>query len=166
MVDITLIPPPPDPRSQFSDISWQQWFQLLRAGVNAKYNVASSSISSINASIVSFGQRIDTLTNSVAATNATVVQLTNTVTAQGIQITSIATSLTTLQNSLGTMAYQNADAVAIIGGTINGTVIGGVTPAAGTFTDLSSTNTYLVTWVLTEDRNTMVTQNFNRIITE
>lgn len=34
---------------------------------------------------------------------------------------------------LGTMAVQNANAVAITGGTIDGTPIGGTTPAAGTF---------------------------------
>lgn len=34
----------------------------------------------------------------------------------------------------GTMASQNANGVAITGGTIDGTVIGGGTPAAGTFT--------------------------------
>jgi hypothetical protein len=39
----------------------------------------------------------------------------------------------------GTMALQNANAVAITGGTINGTVIGGATPAAGTFTTLGVT---------------------------
>jgi hypothetical protein len=39
----------------------------------------------------------------------------------------------------GTMALQNANAVAITGGTINGTVIGGATPAAGTFTTLTAT---------------------------
>ena len=39
-------------------------------------------------------------------------------------------------SGLGTMAIQNADAVAITGGTINNTVIGGTTPAAGTFTTL------------------------------
>jgi hypothetical protein len=38
----------------------------------------------------------------------------------------------------GTMATQNANAVAVTGGTINGTVIGGTTPAAGTFTALST----------------------------
>jgi hypothetical protein len=40
-------------------------------------------------------------------------------------------------SGLGTMAIQNADAVAITGGTINNTVIGGTTPAAGTFTTLT-----------------------------
>jgi len=41
---------------------------------------------------------------------------------------------------LGTIATQNANAVAITGGTVDGAVIGGVTPAAGTFTALSSTS--------------------------
>lgn len=38
----------------------------------------------------------------------------------------------------GTMATQNANAVAITGGSINNTVIGNVTPNAGTFTTLST----------------------------
>lgn len=38
--------------------------------------------------------------------------------------------------ALGTMASQDADAVAITGGTIDGTTIGGTTPAAGTFTNV------------------------------
>ena len=40
---------------------------------------------------------------------------------------------------LGTMATQNANAVAITGGTVNGTIIGGTTPAAATFTALTAT---------------------------
>ena len=39
----------------------------------------------------------------------------------------------------GTMAAQDASSVAITGGTINGTVIGGTTAAAGTFTTLAGT---------------------------
>lgn len=39
----------------------------------------------------------------------------------------------------GTMAEQDANAVAITGGSINNTPIGGTTPAAGAFTTLSST---------------------------
>jgi hypothetical protein len=37
----------------------------------------------------------------------------------------------------GTMATQNANAVAITGGTINGTTVGSTTPAAGTFTTIT-----------------------------
>ncbi len=40
--------------------------------------------------------------------------------------------------TLGTMAYQNSNAVAITGGTIDGTVIGGVSAAAGTFTTVTA----------------------------
>jgi hypothetical protein len=40
---------------------------------------------------------------------------------------------------LGTIATQNANAVAVTGGTIDNTVIGGTTPAAGTFTTLTAT---------------------------
>lgn len=43
--------------------------------------------------------------------------------------------------ALGTMATQNADSVAITGGTINGTTIGGTTAAAGSFTTLSASST-------------------------
>jgi hypothetical protein len=43
------------------------------------------------------------------------------------------------QGSLGTMSLQNSNAVTITGGTINGVVIGGVTPAASTHTTLTVT---------------------------
>jgi hypothetical protein len=47
--------------------------------------------------------------------------------------------LTGIDGTLGTMAQQDANAVAITGGTINGTTIGSTTPAAGTFTTLTAT---------------------------
>ena len=43
-------------------------------------------------------------------------------------------------SGLGTMATQNANDVAITGGAINGTTIGGVTPAPGTFSTLNATS--------------------------
>jgi len=42
-------------------------------------------------------------------------------------------------DTYGTIATQDADAVAITGGTIDSTTIGGTTPAAGTFTTLTAT---------------------------
>jgi hypothetical protein len=45
----------------------------------------------------------------------------------------------TSASGLGTMATQNATAVAITGGAVNGTPIGGTTPAAGSFTTMSTT---------------------------
>jgi hypothetical protein len=44
-------------------------------------------------------------------------------------------------SGVGTLAEQNANAVAITGGTIDNTPIGGTTPAAGTFTTLTATGT-------------------------
>lgn len=42
---------------------------------------------------------------------------------------------------LGTIATQDADSVAVTGGTVDGTVIGGTTPAAGTFEPLVAIGT-------------------------
>jgi hypothetical protein len=45
---------------------------------------------------------------------------------------------------LGTMATQNANAVAITGGTINGTTIGGITPTTGVFTSLTANDNVIL----------------------
>ena len=64
------------------------------------------------------------------------------VNAQG-QITSVTNTAIAISSGavsgLGTMATQNASSVAITGGTINGTTIGGTTAAAGTFTTVTAT---------------------------
>ena len=68
--------------------------------------------------------------------------LTATVNAQG-QLTAMAATPIAIANTqvsgLGTMSTQNATAVAITGGTINGATVGASTPAAGTFTALATT---------------------------
>jgi hypothetical protein len=68
--------------------------------------------------------------------------LTATVNAQG-QLTALADTPIAIANTqvsgLGTMSTQAANNVAITGGVINGTTIGGVTPAAGTFTTVNAT---------------------------
>ena len=55
--------------------------------------------------------------------------------------TSALTASSTIPNTdisgLGTMSTQNANSVAVTGGTINGTTVGATTAAAGTFTDLT-----------------------------
>ena len=56
--------------------------------------------------------------------------------------TNVAISIPYTQvTGLGTMATQNASAVAITGGTINGTQIGAATPSTATFTSLTATGT-------------------------
>jgi hypothetical protein len=54
--------------------------------------------------------------------------------------TRLTTAETTLAG-LGTMSTQNANSVAITGGTVNGTAIGGTTAAAGAFTTLTASST-------------------------
>jgi hypothetical protein len=53
------------------------------------------------------------------------------------------TASTTISNAsitgLGTMSTQNASAVAITGGTINGTTVGATTAATGNFTTVTAT---------------------------
>ena len=77
-----------------------------------------------------------------AAYGAASKTLTATVDAQG-RLTAMADTPIAIANTqvsgLGTMSTQNASAVAVTGGTINGTTIGASTPAAGTFTALATT---------------------------
>jgi hypothetical protein len=58
--------------------------------------------------------------------------------------TSAVTASTTIPNTaitgLGTMSTQSAGAVAITGGTINGTSIGATTTSTGAFTTVTATN--------------------------
>ena len=68
--------------------------------------------------------------------------LTGTVNAQG-QLTALAETNIAISNAqvsgLGTMSTQNANNVAVTGGSINGTAIGASTAAAGTFTSVTTT---------------------------
>ncbi|NDD55266.1 hypothetical protein EBZ39_15610, partial [bacterium] len=63
--------------------------------------------------------------------------------------TSAMTASSTIPNTdvtgLGTMSTQNANSVAITGGAINGTTVGGTTPAAGTFTSVAMTTGTITT---------------------
>lgn len=76
--------------------------------------------------------------------------------AGGSNTTQIATTafvtaaVTTATGALGTMSTQNASSVAVTGGTINNTVIGGTTAAAGTFTTATATTVALGSgWTVT-----------------
>ena len=62
--------------------------------------------------------------------------------APGTNTTQIATTafVQNVAGALGTMSTQNANAVAITGGTVNGTTIGGTTAAVGTFSTLNTAN--------------------------
>jgi hypothetical protein len=62
--------------------------------------------------------------------------------APGTNTTQIATTafVQNVAGALGTMSSQNANAVAITGGNVNGTTIGGTTAAVGTFSTLNTAN--------------------------
>jgi hypothetical protein len=66
-----------------------------------------------------------------------------TVNAQG-QLTNVVSTSIVVSNSsitgLGTMSIQNANDVAIVGGSINGTLIGNATASSGAFTTLSASS--------------------------
>ena len=80
-----------------------------------------------------------------AAVGSASKTLTATVNAQG-QLTALADTNIAISNSqvsgLGTMSTQNANAVAITGGTINGAVIGGSTAAAVTGTTITASTQF------------------------
>jgi len=62
----------------------------------------------------------------------------------------VSTAVSNATGSLGTMSTQNANNVAVTGGNINNTVIGGTTPAAGTFTTATATTVALGSgWTVT-----------------
>ena len=81
----------------------------------------------------------------LTTTNLAVTGLTGYMYANGSSNTTAATTIpNTAISGLGTMSTQNANSVAVTGGTINGTTIGATTASTGAFTYLStsgSTNT-------------------------
>lgn len=71
----------------------------------------------------------------------------------------VATAVTTATGALGTMSTQNKGAVDIEGGTIDATVIGGGTAAAGTFTTATATTVALGSnWTVTVSSGKLVFQ--------
>ena len=111
--------------------------------VNAQgqLTAAASTAIAINANQITAG----TVTVAQGGTGATT--LTGYVKGSGTSaLTASATIPNTDISGLGTMSTQNASSVAITGGSINGTPIGGTTPASGAFTTLGATgNTSLAT---------------------
>jgi hypothetical protein len=79
----------------------------------------------------------------------------------GTNTTQIATTafVQNAANALGTISSQNANAVAITGGTINATVIGGSNAAAATFTTATATTVALANnWTVTVSSGKLVFQ--------
>lgn len=86
--------------------------------------VAGGGLASLASAINLISARVDTNTSGITANSAS--------------LSLLAARLTVLENvpapNLGTLASQNANSVAITGGTINGASIGSVTPSTAVFT--------------------------------
>ncbi len=65
--------------------------------------------------------------------------------------TFVSTSLTSLSGSLGSMAFQDANTIAVTGGAIDGTNIGATTQATGAFSTLQMGTSTTAGFVLTAD---------------
>jgi hypothetical protein len=71
----------------------------------------------------------------------------------------VTSAVSTATGSLGTMSTQNANNVAVTGGAINGTTIGGSTAAAGTFTTATATTVALASgWTATVSGGKLIFQ--------
>jgi hypothetical protein len=96
--------------------------------------------------VVNGGTGVTTSTGSTSVVLSASPTLTGTplapTAAPGTSTTQIATTafVQNVAGGLGTMSSQNANAVAITGGTINGTTVGATTAAAGTFSTLTSSS--------------------------
>ena len=79
--------------------------------------------------------------------------------APGTNTTQIATTafVTAATGTLGTMSTQNANAVAITGGSVNGTTIGASTASTGAFTTLSANSTTGLSGTTTLSGTTAIT---------
>lgn len=125
---------------------------VINGGVVNGAAIVSSSVAltggSISGTTVGIASAAAGLFTSLGATN---ISITGTVTlTTALPVAQGGTGATTAAGArtnlgLGTMATANASAVAITGGTVNGTVIGGTTAAAGTFTNLTVTGTVTLT---------------------
>jgi hypothetical protein len=127
-------------------------FNISNTGVTATAYGAASSVpviavnaqgqitSATDTAIAINANQITAGTVTVAQGGTGAVTLTGYVKGSG---TSALTASSTIPNTdisgLGTMSTQNASSVAITGGTIDGTTIGGSTPTAGAFTTLNAT---------------------------
>jgi hypothetical protein len=118
------------------NVTAMPWVQF--SGANTYFAGTGLTLASNTFSITNTGV-------TAAAVGSASKTLTATVNAQG-QLTALADTNIAISNSqvsgLGTMSTQNANAVAITGGTINGTVIGGSTAAAVTGTTITASTQF------------------------
>lgn len=124
------------------------WAAVAGAGTVTSVNASggTTGMSFTGGPITSSGTLVLTGVLNVANGGTGAATLTGYVKGNG---TSAMTASSTIPNTditgLGTMSTQNSGAVAVTGGTIDGTTIGGTTPAAGTFTSVAMTSGTITT---------------------
>ena len=105
--------------------------------------LALNSSGKISSSFINFG----TVSNTVADGGALASEIVRAEAAEATKLTASnnlieLTNTTTARSNLGlgNLSTQSSSAISVAGGAINGTTIGLITPAAGTFTNLSATH--------------------------
>lgn len=154
------IAPPPSNAQQLDSRTWRDWFYSIYAelgrpgstlGTMAYENANSVSITggAIGGVGIS-GSTVDSTPIGQATASAgkfTTLQSTGPTTVQSLNgyvkgTTGLLSAASTIPNTditgLGTMSTQNANNVAITGGSIDGTTVGATTQSSGKFTTLSS----------------------------
>jgi len=108
----------------------------MSAGTGISVTNGAGSISVANTGVTSFSAGTTGLTPATGTNGAVTLAGTLAIANGGTGATTAATARTAL--GLGTIATQNANAVAITGGAVDGTTVGSTTTAAGSFTTLNS----------------------------
>lgn len=117
--------------------------------IDNEFNAVASAISS----------KADTASPTFTGTPAAPTATAGANTTQLATTAFVTTAVTTATGALGTLSTQDADDVAITGGVIDGTVIGGTTAAAGTFTTATATTVALGSnWTVTVSSGKLVFQ--------
>lgn len=127
-------------KAKFNPV-WLNWFLQLVQILDALGGTSAgshNSLTGLQGGSASERYHLTSAQEAVAAALANPV----TVATGGTGATTAAGARTNL--GLGTMAVQNANGVAITGGAIDGTPVGGTTRAAGAFTTLSASTTFLL----------------------
>lgn len=108
----------------------------ISAGTGVSITNGAGAITVANIGVTSFSAGTTGLTPATGTNGAVTLAGTLAIANGGTGATTAATARTAL--GLGTIATQNANAVAITGGAVDGTTVGSTTTAAGSFTTLNS----------------------------